>query len=118
MTDMFLPFARYFDFQGRSTQKEYWLFFLFWIIGYALAVIIDIANNPDAEVGIAEFLFILATIIPLYAVTIRRLHDIDRTGLWILINFIPLIGNIVMIVFACTQGTEGDNRFGPSQKKG
>ena len=115
MNDMFLPFARYFDFQGRSTRKEFWLFFLFWIIGYALAVIIDIENNPDAEVGIAESLFILATIIPVYAVTIRRLHDIDRTGWWFIINFIPLIGSIVMIVFACTQGTEGVNRFGPSR---
>ena len=117
MTDMFLPFARYFDFQGRSTRKEYWLFFLFWIMGYLVTRSIDVANNPELRTGPAGPLFVLLTIIPLYSVSIRRLHDIDRTGWWILISFIPLIGNIVLIVFHCKSGTEGINRFGSSQKK-
>ena len=117
MTDMFLPFARYFDFQGRSTRKEYWLFFLFWAIGYFVTGAIDIANNPETTIGPVGPTFALATIIPLYSVSIRRLHDIDRTGWWILISLIPLIGGIVLIVFACTQGTKGVNRFGPSRLK-
>jgi uncharacterized membrane protein YhaH (DUF805 family) len=59
-------------------------------------------------------LFDLATILPGVAVMVRRLHDIDRSGWWWLIAFIPLVGAILLIVWLCTRGTPGPNRFGPA----
>ncbi len=58
------------------------------------------------------FIFSIATIVPSLAVQVRRLHDIDKSGWWILISFIPIIGAIWLIVWFCLKGTEGDNRFG------
>jgi uncharacterized membrane protein YhaH (DUF805 family) len=58
----------------------------------------------------------LAILIPSLAVTVRRLHDIDRSGWWIFINLIPLIGAIVLLVFAVSEGTPGNNRYGPNPK--
>ena len=62
-------------------------------------------------------LYSLAVLIPTLAVTVRRLHDIDRTGWWIFINLIPLIGTIVLLVFALTPGTPGTNQYGPNPKE-
>lgn len=58
-------------------------------------------------------LFALALLLPSIAVVIRRLHDIDRTGWWILLGFVPIVGTIVLIVFFVQRGTTGANRFGP-----
>jgi uncharacterized membrane protein YhaH (DUF805 family) len=58
----------------------------------------------------------LAILIPSLAVSVRRLHDIDRSGWWILIALVPLIGGIVLVVFALLEGTAGDNRYGPNPK--
>jgi uncharacterized membrane protein YhaH (DUF805 family) len=58
----------------------------------------------------------LAVLIPTLAVSVRRLHDIDRSGWWILIGLVPLLGVIVLLVFALLEGTPGDNRYGPNPK--
>jgi uncharacterized membrane protein YhaH (DUF805 family) len=59
----------------------------------------------------------LAVLIPTLALTVRRLHDIDRTGWWILIGLVPLIGGIVLLVFALLDGTPGSNQYGPNPKE-
>ena len=74
-----------------------------------------------ASIGIPPLLTIIVALglfLPYLAVTIRRLHDTNRSGWWILIGFIPLVGLIVMLIFLCTKGTDGSNDFGPDPFKG
>ena len=127
-----LPFLRYFDFNGRSRRAEFWLFLL--LIGIVVFVLAELERmlglvvNYDAvsadpsglssyevhiHAGYLTGLFLLATIIPYIAVAVRRLHDRDRTGWWLLIGFVPLIGAITLLVFFVRRGTVGPNRFGP-----
>jgi uncharacterized membrane protein YhaH (DUF805 family) len=70
----------------------------------------------DSGMGMLTLLYSLAVLIPGLAVSFRRLHDIDKSAWWLLIAFVPLIGVIVLLVFACMEGTRGDNRFGPDPK--
>ena len=71
----------------------------------------------DGEnIGYLSTLYYVAVIVPYLAVIFRRLHDTDRSGWWILIAFIPLVGIIVLLVFLILKGNEGDNRFGPDPK--
>ena len=83
---------------------------LFSVIGVLVTAIIDRALG----ITVAYPLFGLATLLPGLAVAVRRLHDIDRTGWWILLALIPLVGAIVLIIWYCTKGTDGPNRFGPN----
>ena len=86
----------YATFNGRARRKEYWMFFLFnIIIAILLAVIEGIVGSP----GIVGMLYSLAVLIPGIAVSVRRLHDTDRSGWWMLIALVPLIGAIVLLVF-------------------
>jgi uncharacterized membrane protein YhaH (DUF805 family) len=111
---------KYAVFSGRSRRMEYWYFVLFNIIvGVVLALIDMLLGTFSAvsNIGLLSGIYSLAVLIPTLAVTVRRLHDIDRTGWWILINLIPLIGTIVLLVFALTPGTPGSNRYGPDPKQ-
>lgn len=100
-------FSRYFDFSGRSCRSEYWWFYLFCVLAFAVLLIVD------TGFGVMTRIFNLAIFIPVLAVLVRRLHDIDRSGWWLLISLIPLVGVIILLVWLCTRGTTGDNRFGP-----
>ena len=82
---------------------------LFTVLGSIVAGIIDLVLSEP----VIDALFGLATILPSLAVAVRRLHDLDRTGWWIFIGLIPLIGWIILIIWYCTRGTVGPNRFGP-----
>jgi uncharacterized membrane protein YhaH (DUF805 family) len=84
-------FQNYVNFNGRAARSEFWYWFLF-------TVLVSIAAGLGDGV---------------LAVSIRRLHDLDRSGWWYLLIFIPLIGLIVLLVWYCTRGTVGSNRFGP-----
>jgi uncharacterized membrane protein YhaH (DUF805 family) len=111
---------KYAVFSGRARRMEYWYFVLFNIIVATVLALIDTLLGTTTGVssfGILSGLYSLAVLIPTLAVTVRRLHDIDRTGWWILINLIPLIGTIVLLVFALTPGTPGSNRYGPDPKQ-
>ena len=115
-----LGFQRYFDFSGRSSRSEYWWWTLFVIIG---GVIFTYANmligtyNEDTESGLIEGIFGLVTVIPWIAVGVRRLHDIKRTGWWVLfaflffwLFFIPIL---LLLYWATRPGDQGDNKYGP-----
>ena len=111
---MFRAYKRYTDFQGRSGRKEFWLFTLWLFIGGCATAFVDLtAFGWESEFTPLAGLFCLASFIPSLSVHFRRLHDINRTAWWILIGLIPIIGTIVLIVFGCTKGDPGDNRFGP-----
>jgi len=110
---MLLPLRRYAEFTGRSRRQEYWMFFLFvMLVTIGLSIVEGIIGLRIGDAGILSGLFSLAVLIPGIAVGIRRLHDIDRSGWWLLIGLVPLVGAIVLIVFMATRGTAGDNRFG------
>ncbi len=103
---------QYADFKGRAQRAEYWFFILFYfLIAIALGFVDAFLTG-----GVLGLLFALGMLLPSLAVLARRLHDIDRSAWWILIGFVPAIGVIVLIVFACMDGTPGDNRFGPNPK--
>ena len=110
---------KYAEFSGRARRAEYWYFVLFYVlIFFALSIVDGVAGTFDDEfgVGLLGGLFVLGTFIPSLAVTVRRLHDTDRSGWWILLNLVPLVGGIIVLVFTCLDGTSGDNRFGPNPK--
>lgn len=110
-------FSNYVTFSGRARRSEYWWFFLFSLIAYFVAGVIDGAMG-FGDGGLFSAVVSFGLLLPSLAVLARRLHDIDRSAWWILIYIIPLIGLIVIIVFACTPGTNGANRFGPDPKGG
>ena len=111
---------QYAVFAGRSRRKEYWMFVLFnflAIVGLTIveAVLRRITGmNPDGTV--LANLYTLAVLLPSIGVAIRRLHDTNRSGWWLLIGLVPVIGFIVLIVFFATDSQPGQNRFGPNPK--
>ena len=111
---------KYAVFSGRSRRAEFWYFVLFNLIVAIVLSLIDrlIGTFSGASnIGILSGIYSLAVLIPTLALWVRRLHDIDRTGWWVLINLIPLIGTIVLLVFALTPGTPGSNQYGPDPKQ-
>lgn len=139
---MTMPLKRYAEFSGRSRRKEYWMYVLFIIL---VSVVLSVVENV---VGLAQTvgpygpltaLFALATFVPSLAAGVRRLHDTDRSGWWLLIGIAPyllalallmtgslslftvlsvvaLIGAVALLVFLVLDGTKGPNRFGPDPK--
>ena len=110
---------KYAVFSGRSRRKEYWYFVLCNVIVSLVLSGLDAllgTFSSSANVGLLSGIYALAIIIPTLAVSVRRLHDIDRTGWWVLIHLVPVIGSIVLLVFAVLDGTPGENRFGSNPK--
>lgn len=113
---------KYAVFSGRARRKEYWFFVLFNIIvGIILSVIdgalgLNIIEQEGANIGWLYSIYSLAVLLPGLAVSIRRLHDTDRSGWWILIALIPIIGAIVLLIFMVLDSQPGSNRFGPNPK--
>src|SRR5580693_10051112 len=105
----------YARFSGRATRSEYWYFFLFCFLVQIAAGILDavIGGVTQTPVTLFDPLLRLALFIPSLAVEVRRLHDVNRSGWWLLMYF-TIIGIIYpLLVWKCTKGTEGDNRYGP-----
>jgi uncharacterized membrane protein YhaH (DUF805 family) len=101
-------FSKYATFSGRAPRWEFWFFYLFGVIAGLVGELIDLA----AGTTVIRVLIGLALLLPNIAVSVRRLHDIDRTGWWYLLVFVPLIGWIVLLVWYCTRGTFGPNGYG------
>jgi uncharacterized membrane protein YhaH (DUF805 family) len=102
---------RYADFAGRSIRSEYWYWVLFSLIASIILSIIDSIVFDRSSNGPFEIIFSLATLIPSIAVGIRRLHDIDKSGWWVLIS-LTIVGIIPLIYWYCQPGTPGKNNFG------
>tara|TARA_R100000789_G_scaffold14655_6_gene18178 strand:+ start:27459 stop:27833 length:375 start_codon:yes stop_codon:yes gene_type:complete len=103
-----LFFANYINFEGRSNRGEYWWAFL------AIILISIVLTVVDGMIGMPLFgsIFSLATLVPGIAIGIRRLHDIDKSGWFLLIGLIPIIGALILIYFFVQKPTPGPNRFG------
>lgn len=111
---------KYADFTGRARRKEYWMFVLFQVLAFMVAIVVDtlFATVTGAEFGAGYItgLLWLALIVPGIAVSVRRMHDLDKSGWFLLVSFIPLIGGIWLLVLTCTEGTSGPNQYGPDPK--
>ena len=110
----------YATFSGRARRKEYWIFFLISALISIVLTLLDIllgTYSVEYEAGLFSGLYSLLILIPSIAVVVRRLHDTDRSGWWILISLIPLIGVIVLFVFMCLDRQPGTNRFGANPKE-
>jgi uncharacterized membrane protein YhaH (DUF805 family) len=118
--DWYLKVLRnYANFEGRARRKEYWMFFLFnLIVSFGIGIIDGILGLKVGFMGTLGLLYTLGILVPSIAVGTRRLHDIDKSGWWQLLGFIPLIGVIVLIVWYASEGDTGSNRFGPDPKLG
>jgi uncharacterized membrane protein YhaH (DUF805 family) len=142
------PLQKYADFSGRAPRPEYWWFFLAVVLAYIVATIIDsilgLSHMVFGIYGPVAVLLWLATLVPSIAVGVRRLHDTNRTGWWLLLPIVPYVlafvlggaammgnpiagfgiagifmligfaGAIAVLVFYCLAGTPGDNRYGPN----
>ena len=110
---------KYAIFSGRARRKEYWYFALFYILISIVLMLTDnvVGTVTEAGVGLLSTIFGLALLIPSLAVTVRRLHDTDRSAWWLLIGLIPLIGAIVLLIFMILDSQPGQNRFGPNPKE-
>ncbi len=110
----------YADFNGRARRSEYWYFVLFnliisFVIGFTFGVIAGILDMP-ALANLA-YLWSLAVFIPGLAVSARRLHDIGRSGWWLLLSLIPLVGAIILIIWYCKDSQPGANQYGSNPKE-
>jgi uncharacterized membrane protein YhaH (DUF805 family) len=99
---------KYVVFSGRARRKEYWMFFL---INMIIATVLYLISNFLYNI------YGLAVLIPGLAVSVRRLHDIDKSGWWLLVGLIPVIGWIWLIVLAATDSQPGQNQYGPNPKE-
>ena len=108
---------QYSDFSGRARRKEYWMFVLFNIIFGILAVILDNIVKEGFGDGTMYGFYSLATVIPAFAVTVRRLHDVGKSGWMVLISLIPLIGAIWLLVLMMTDSNPGVNQYGANPKE-
>ncbi|MFI9650636.1 DUF805 domain-containing protein [Streptomyces sp. NPDC052040] len=103
---------KYVVFNGRARRQEYWMFALFNLIITIVLTVIDAV----AGTAIPGALYSLAVLLPALGVTFRRLHDTGKSGWWILISLIPLVGWIILIVFLATEGTPEPNKYGTNPK--
>ena len=102
---------KYFVFDGRSSRSEYWWFQLIVTPSYFISTFIE---NEVSYIFLGITLF---TLIPAISAGVRRLHDTNRSGFFLLISFIPFIGGLILLFFLIPEGTKGKNRFGPNPLK-
>jgi uncharacterized membrane protein YhaH (DUF805 family) len=114
---------KYAVFSGRARRKEYWMFVLFnIIISFVLGLIDGIVLSSlgidigSTKLGVLGTIYGLAIFVPALAVAVRRLHDTNRSGWWLLISLVPFIGAIILIVFFVKDSQPGDNKYGPNPK--
>jgi len=120
------PITRhYLDFNGRASRSQYWYFVLYYfLISLVLAFIDTLVINPMlgatpeqmARGGILQMIFGLALFLPSLSIGVRRLHDIGKSGWWLLLSFIPIIGVLVLLFWFIQDSQPGSNEYGPNPK--
>lgn len=127
-------FSNYFNFSGRASRSEFWWWMLFsWIVSWLFSsflmpdytsVVLGSSGDPEAIMSAFEDIFLspgyivnclisLALFIPCLSVTVRRLHDIGRSGWWVFLYFIICVGPIILLVWYCKASQDGENQYGP-----
>jgi len=111
---------KYAVFQGRAQRMEYWIFVLISMIITIVLSVVDGAVglfDPATGLGLLSGIYSLAVLIPSTSVAVRRLHDIDKSGWWLLICLVPLLGILILIVLMALDSNHGDNKYGPNPKQ-
>jgi uncharacterized membrane protein YhaH (DUF805 family) len=113
-------FTKYATFSGRAPRSEFWWF---WLLNMIVGLALDgrgiwPGTGEPPHMSMLSVIWHLAVFIPTLAVSVRRLHDTDRSGWWLLLWLVPVIGWIVLLVFYVSRGTAGVNRFGPDPLAG
>jgi len=103
-------FNNYATFSGRAARPAYWYWILFTFLGSLVLGFVDGLIN--SEFGLVSMIFHLVVLIPTIALSVRRLHDMDYAGWWVLLALIPVAGGLILLVWFCLPGTPGPNRFG------
>ena len=104
---------KYINFSDRAARSEYWWFALFcWGVAIALSILDNLIFNDASGYGIFSTIWGLAIVVPSIGVGVRRLHDLDKSGWWLLLSCIPVIGFLILVFWFIQQGTAGQNRFG------
>ncbi|MEZ4917146.1 MAG: DUF805 domain-containing protein [Chitinophagales bacterium] len=121
--EWFLKVVRdnYANFNGRARRKEYWMFVLFNMIFAVVAMVLDnVLGIAIDSIGYGPIygLYTLAVLVPGLAVAVRRLHDVSKSGWWLLIAFIPLIGGLYLIYLMVKDSDPGSNEYGSNPKTG
>lgn len=120
---MVLPLQKYANFTDRSGRREYWMFSLGMAIAYLVlgAIFSSALQSDDSVTGMFSLIIMgiisLVLFVPTLAVQVRRFHDLDKPGAFVLLNLIPYVGWAIVLVFMCLQGTDGPNRFGDDPSK-
>ena len=111
---------KYATFSGRAHRKEYWMFLLINLVVTVVLALIDslIGSASESGMGLLSSVYSIGVLIPSLALSVRRLHDIGRTGWWVLISIIPVIGAVVLLVFMLLDSEPGSNRYGANPKEG
>lgn len=108
---------KYADFSGRARRTEFWMFVLFnFIISVVLSVIDHVVGLDKNGVGILRPIYALAVLVPSIAVAVRRLHDTNRSGWWILVGLVPCIGWIFLLIYYVQDSDPQPNQYGPNPK--
>ncbi len=108
----------YANFTGRARRSEYWYFALFnFLITLGCLIVDTVLGTRYADVGVVQFLYGLAVLIPSLAVGVRRLHDVGKSGWFFFIVLIPIVGAIWLLVLFATNSHAGENQYGPNPKE-
>ena len=105
-------FKKYFVIQGRASKSEFWWFQLIWVVSYLSILIFKNEAVTFFSLGI-----IIIIAIPLFTVGIRRLHDTNKSGFYVLWGLLPFIGGVVVLAFMIGEGTKGKNQYGENPLK-
>lgn len=110
---------KYSVFEGRARRKEYWFYLLFNLLISLVLGLIDRLSGLDkyAGGGLLGTTYALAMFVPGLAVTVRRLHDTDHSGWWLLVGLVPCVGGIILLVFTIEDSDPGENEYGPNPKR-
>ncbi|WP_010177783.1 DUF805 domain-containing protein [Aquimarina agarilytica] len=112
-----LALNNYLDFNSRSRRKEFWMFYLFYyIISAILGVVDNLFDLLFNSLGFFSTIFGILMFIPYLAVSVRRLHDVNKSGWYLLLLFLPIIGWIWLFVLMVTEGYQGTNNYGANPK--
>ncbi|UPW20760.1 DUF805 domain-containing protein [Agarivorans sp. TSD2052] len=110
---------QYMVFSGRARRKEYWMFVLInSVFGVVFSWIDTVSGtvNPQLGLGLLGGIYALAVLLPSMGVAIRRLHDTGRSGWWLFILLLPIIGVLTLLFFFCSDSQSEANQFGPNPK--
>ena len=109
---------KYAVFDGRAQRQEYWIYLL---VSVVISIVLSFIDGMTGMMntrgqGLFVSIYGLAVLVPSIAVAARRLHDTRRSGWWLLVAFVPLIGTIILLVFFVQDGDPNDNQYGPNPK--